>query len=61
MSAEECTNCDDGICNEICGTCCGSGEGHYSGSTCQSCEGSGNEIEYCSCARGDERLSEEIF
>lgn len=58
---ETCAYCTDGIVQEICGTCNGSGEGFFDGSTCSSCKGSGIELEYCDCQRGDERLTEEIF
>ena len=58
---ECCDNCEDGKLNEICGTCNGSGEGQYDGSTCSICGGKGIETSYCSCPRGDERLAEEVF
>ncbi len=57
----DCNKCEDGIIDEICGTCNGSGEGQYDGSTCPSCKGSGNEKSYCDCVLGDERLSKEVF
>lgn len=59
--AESCGDCIDGIYEGICSTCMGSGEGSYDGSTCQACHGKGTQKEYCDCARGDERVSEEIF
>jgi len=49
------------LIHDICGICNGSGEGYWDGSTCSSCKGSGNEVNYCSCERGNELLSEEIF
>ena len=48
--------CEDGIVEEICGGCNGSGEGSYSGSTCTTCHGSGDEKRYCSCEKGREHL-----
>lgn len=56
-----CGKCDDGILTEICGTCNGSGEGFFDGSTCLVCKGKGTEKDYCDCSKGDERLSKEIF
>jgi len=56
-----CDNCEDGILEGICLTCYGSGEGMTDGSTCFACKGSGNEMNYCDCERGDQRLSMEIF
>lgn len=56
-----CWACEDGILNEICSSCCGSGEGQYDGSTCLVCKGKGTEWSYCDCERGHERCIEEIF
>jgi len=54
-------DCDDGVRDDICGTCHGSGEGQYDESTCTACRGKGNEMSYCDCKMGQKRLIEEVF
>ncbi len=58
---EECNECENGIIDEICGTCNGSGEGAWDESTCAICGGSGSEKSYCDCEMGEKRLRKEVF
>lgn len=51
---EECTLCENGIIDDLCGACNGSGEGMYDGSTCPVCKGSGSGFSYCDCELGRE-------
>ena len=53
---DECNECEDGIIEETCGTCNGSGESFYDKSTCLACHGKGTEYRYCSCEKGRYRL-----
>ena len=48
-------NCENGLIENTCPICFGSGEGGYDGSTCWNCKGSGVVREICTdCEAGAE-------
>ena len=49
---EECDKCEDGIIEEYCDACNGSGEGMHADTTCQVCKGKGVQRSLCDCDEG---------
>lgn len=51
---DKCEKCENGIIDDLCGACNGSGEGMYDGSSCRVCKGTGSAWAYCDCKLGRE-------
>lgn len=55
VQEDQCTECTDGVIEEFCTHCNGSGQGSTYNSVCQFCGGYGHIGHYCSCKNGKER------
>jgi DnaJ-class molecular chaperone len=54
MEDLECAFCENGLIEETCGTCNGSGEGMCDGTTCSTCHGDGTAVYPCDCPLGQQ-------
>ena len=48
----DCPHCEDGYEDIVCGSCSGSGEGMWDGSTCRTCKGRGEGRYECQTCDG---------